>query len=664
MRTDPHEMIAPRAERAAVVGLFFLAAAYFALGCTLTLEWTDEGQIVYPSWRVAQGAVPYRDFGHFYGPSLFFWNGALFRLFGSDLVVIRTSVGLLKAAVVVLVYLLGRRVAPPGFALIGAVLLIAVWGLPWWVFNAPYANHYAMALSLCGLLVFLRLHRRVVLACALAGLCFGAAATFKQTNGLFFFAAFAVFLLCEPYLTGAVEQSPSPPTRRRVGAVRSIRVATPLAALAMFVAYTAPHADLWTFAVLLAPVGTTLVLLARRAWRRPSAGDPFRALIGLAAAACGAALPFAAYVVFYASQGRLRALIFNISELPRLLGWFDPLPTPPLRVLIIVATLLLAYGALGLWRAARRTADGTRGMAALIAAGASLLGVVLLIANVSADRWYSDAFRVIFVVPFVIVAISLVWLTRPTTAFWNPLPDAGGERRRAVALFHLTAVTSLLYLYPAGDFWHLAMIWPAFLPLLAYQLRCAHAVEQRDRGAAWVSRILLTVVVLGLAGPPVFALASTRWTRSDEALTFERASGVSGSPPKFGDAARLVRTLDELDPQRGPLLIIANEQMLYFLSGRVSALDADEFSLYLIEAGLIDAAAGHSLVPEGRIIERLRTMRPRVVDVADSEMSERFRAAYPAVAELLRRSYELEATVGDYRVWRSKEPAAAAGRGG
>ena len=41
-----------------------------------------------------------------------------------------------------------------------------------------------------------------MLACALAGLGCGAAATFKQTNGVFSFVPLALFLLCEPYLFG------------------------------------------------------------------------------------------------------------------------------------------------------------------------------------------------------------------------------------------------------------------------------------------------------------------------------------------------------------------------------------------------------------------------------------------------------------------------------
>src|SRR6185295_5290474 len=84
-------------------------------------------------------------------------------------------------------------------------LFVVVWGAPWWVFNAPYANHYGVTLSLAGILVFLSVSR-FRLGCALAGLCFGAAATFKQTSGVFSFLAFVLFLLFEPHASAPARQ--------------------------------------------------------------------------------------------------------------------------------------------------------------------------------------------------------------------------------------------------------------------------------------------------------------------------------------------------------------------------------------------------------------------------------------------------------------------------
>src|SRR5207247_9965012 len=128
-----------------------VAALYF-LGVALrTIEWTDEGQIVYPSWRVADGAVPYVDFHHLYGPSVFLLNGALLALFGRDLRTIRLSLVVVKAAVAALVYAAARRLAPRPVAFAAAAVLIAAWGVPIWLCNTPYASYYGSALCLASL---------------------------------------------------------------------------------------------------------------------------------------------------------------------------------------------------------------------------------------------------------------------------------------------------------------------------------------------------------------------------------------------------------------------------------------------------------------------------------------------------------------------------------
>src|SRR5207249_791576 len=85
-----------------------LAALYFHGTVMSTIELMDEGQVVYSSWRVAEGEMPYVGFHQLYGPSVFFVNGALLKLFGVDLRVIRLSLVALKALVAVLAYVRTR----------------------------------------------------------------------------------------------------------------------------------------------------------------------------------------------------------------------------------------------------------------------------------------------------------------------------------------------------------------------------------------------------------------------------------------------------------------------------------------------------------------------------------------------------------------------------
>ena len=126
----------------AAIGL--LAACYFAIGIRWALGWPrgwiDSGLVVYESWRVADGALPYRDFDHVYGPSLFYVNAALLRLFGADLAVIVTSVLVLKAILAALVFALARRVATAPVATTVTALLVLVWGSPLWLFTASSSS--------------------------------------------------------------------------------------------------------------------------------------------------------------------------------------------------------------------------------------------------------------------------------------------------------------------------------------------------------------------------------------------------------------------------------------------------------------------------------------------------------------------------------------------
>jgi hypothetical protein len=85
------------------VALWLLAAIWFMPGSLATIEWVDEGHLVYFASRVAEGALPYRDFHHVYGPGTFFLNGTLLRLFGPDLLVVRLALVVVKATLSVAV---------------------------------------------------------------------------------------------------------------------------------------------------------------------------------------------------------------------------------------------------------------------------------------------------------------------------------------------------------------------------------------------------------------------------------------------------------------------------------------------------------------------------------------------------------------------------------
>ncbi|HSP98926.1 MAG TPA: hypothetical protein VL049_17020 [Candidatus Dormibacteraeota bacterium] len=603
-----------------------LAAACFWSSRTLSLEWSDEGHIVYPAWRVSQGAFPYLDFRQLYGPSGFFLNGLLFRWFGSDLAVIRASLVVVKLGVALLVLALAQTVASRPIAYLAAGFTVVLWATPWWIFNAPYPNHYALLLTLAGLYGFLRLERRSALACLWAGLCYGLAATFKQTSGVFAFAALAVFLVSD----GGEAADVDPLEGSRFD--RLVRLAcwgVLLAIGGVVAAYLVPRNSPWNVVVLGAPVAVAIALAAASA-RQLSAPARRRGLVGLAWAGAGLALPPFVYAAYYLGHGLLTALVSNtLTELPRRAQWFDPVPWPA------AGAVVLALGIALLLLAVRR-----RAVLALPAAGCAVAVVLRGLAVQGAEAywgrggWQADAIGVLYVLPFAAVWPSL----------W-----AGRAAPRPVRVLAAYGAFSLLLLYPAGDRWHLLMGLPAFMPLAAYWMdRLVTAPATDRRTIAPVPLAALVAVALLLVSPYVAAQRFARLVAAGAPPGFTRASGIVGAPPKFGDASALVRFLAQQPP--GALLVTCNEQMLYFLAGRPSVLERDEFVFYMVGGGYVDRDAARALAPPLAMVASLEASRSLVVDCPGSAESQRFDATFDEVAQFVDAHYRPLRMIGGYRV--------------
>ncbi len=730
-------LLAPLARtRVVAPALFVVAGLYFLQGITANLELTDEGCIIYPIWRVSEGAIPYRDFRQLYGPSLFFVNAALFRLFGTDLLVIRLSLVVLKALVAVLVYLLARRVARRPFALIAYLLCVAVWGVPWWMLNSPYASHWAIALNLAALLTFLSLSDRPRAAGFAAGLFFGLATTFKQTTGVFGVTSLLVFLACETH-------APSPGVRQTSRNAPTVRLATVLGAAGLFVVYLHTHLDSWSTLMLLAPIAATLLMrtilpLRAGTWSNASLSG----LLPGVFAVIGMALPLLAYGAFYASHGSLAAVADNlVYGLPQRISRFVPLPAwgvrrpewfsledpagPQLRTMLSGLVLVAAFAAVRLWRNAHVTRSQPHGCGYRLAIGVCLLAMAAWFLDLSQTggvaryiedgRWLAEVNRLFFWIPLLLVWGSFASLLQmgdgrmgspnanPTSLreALEPLPQplsdadrgaesqgllppslagkgagglgsecerhqtrpvpgnlatgADGKRQTSHRLLHFHAAVGLLQLYPSADIWHVLMIFPIFLPLLAYELdwaREAHADTPWSFPGGHLPAALCVASFVWLALPYVNALVLSNAQRPPKLPAFSRATGVWDAREKLAEAAALVSYLRRATPPEQPLLVLSSEPALYFLAERVSALDNEEYTLYLIGTKLISEKDARELLDQTRIVARLEAVRPVVVDYAGSPASARFVATLPRVARYIRTHYRLVKAIGGYQVLR------------
>ena len=638
------------------LALFAVALFYFGLGILLPLEWVDEGHLIYPAWRVSEGALPYREFGHLYAPSSFFVHGALFRLIGADLLVVRVWMLVLKSAGALCVYAAARRVAPRIYALAAFAMTLAVWGVPWPPATTPYASYYGLTLSLLGLLVFLSRSRRLRSASLLAGICFGLAATFKQTTGLFACVALALYLLAE------VQPLAATPSRRQLRWADGFRALVLLAVLGVLLVYMAPRNSIWNLVVLLAPSLFLVFRVGVIEWRREvDAPSRVEGAWVLAALAGGSLLPLAAYAVYFQQQGLLTALFFNtVHGLPALMDWWVPVRAPDVSLVLWTG---VAAGAFGVTWASRRAAAGQLphwapraavGLCLLSTAGLGF-GVWRFEDHGNWWFWYRD--DLLFLLPLAVAWIGLWQLFRPGCGLRAAAPRQAEDR--AFGLLGCFAATSLLLLYPAADIWHLLHALPAFFPLMARQLwrfREGATVSSSvspapSRSATWVVAGLVAVVLL----PAARDLWAGRERRPAFTHVFARATGIRGAGEEAPWAARLLLRLESPSLRDRRVFALSGRQMLYFLSGRVSPLEEFEIGVYLLRTGALTDEGVARLFDEERMIDALKRTRPLLLDDFYDDASDRILARLPKVARYVREHYTLVGRIGGFTIFDLKK---------
>jgi hypothetical protein len=201
----------------------------------------------------------------------------------------------------------------------------------------------------------------------------------------------------------------------------------------------------------------------------------------------------------------------------------------------------------------------------------------------------------------------------------------------------------LVTLYPSADLAHAAAMLPAFLPLLARAVNRLQARTPTRRGAAIVALATLAFVV-----PPVRLLADAVADRPADRDGLPRASGIWQRGDRFGEAVRFSRLLEARFPPGTPMLAVPSQQTLYFVLGRPSVLENEEFVFYLASFGLIADADARALANEDAMLDRLRQTRPFAVQYTGDPALDRMRRAFPRLTAFLATHYRPTAAVGGY----------------
>jgi len=137
------------------------------VACFLALSWRrwpdpliDFGREIYTPWRLAEGALLYRDVDNFYGPLSKYFNAALFALFKPGLMVLVSANLVVFGAILALLYFLLRQAWGAGSALFSSAIFITVFGFSQFVvianynYATPYSHEATHGLLICLALAF------------------------------------------------------------------------------------------------------------------------------------------------------------------------------------------------------------------------------------------------------------------------------------------------------------------------------------------------------------------------------------------------------------------------------------------------------------------------------------------------------------------------------
>jgi len=171
--------------RYVVVGL--VSAAYLYPFLRVLWRVGDEGTLVYGAQRVAEGAVPYRDFMEEMGPGTFYWLGLIFKLFGTTWMVTRLLLLITGVATTLVIYWLARRLRP-GIEVLPALLMLAL-AIPLWpAINHHWDSNLFALLSFAAFVSWLDSSRRWQLI--MAGFLAGLTTVFIQQKGALLLLSF------------------------------------------------------------------------------------------------------------------------------------------------------------------------------------------------------------------------------------------------------------------------------------------------------------------------------------------------------------------------------------------------------------------------------------------------------------------------------------------
>jgi hypothetical protein len=650
------EPVLSRADAGIVVALAALSLLWFSLGWSHTLDLRDEGYLLSRSMQVAQGALPHRDFVDVYGPLGLLLSGRALEASDGQIMGVRHAIGVLKCIAVVLAFVLARLLVPRGPAVFAALLSMLFWGRLAANLNTPYPALFTVTLCMASALAVAVGHSRrsrwILLA---AGVLAGLGILFKQSLGIMNVYGLGLALWGMGLLDAPVDADERAGPRSRTGARLAVGLwwIGGVAALAPVAAFLGAGDYLLHFALL----HLTLGVLGWMLLSGPAFAFPLDVLRDrLLPFGLGALAVVLVTALVYASWDSLGRMLHDMFVIPRSYqDYYQPVIAPRASVALLSAGLLLGVQA-GLWWLRNRR------QGALVWAGCGLAAFAggLIALRVGSPKLFSADGLLHAPITFD----SVLAFVTSAAALAVVLPDltrerGGVVRRRAMlALPLLFAQLMLAYqVFPrAGhNLWTIHGMLPPLLVFALYRWADPQGFTAAQRGRAWAASFLVVIVPLWWVSPVAWKLIEPTPRRE---LALPRAEGISLPLDEIRDLGlasveTLVAHLSELEPSDAPLLLLTNEEMIRFSSGRPHVFPKREFHFFLAGWGLIPELMLLELDGEG-MIEQLRA-QPDAIVVSHGDVTfQNIRKAMPRLMAELERTHKVTARFGPYRVLRAR----------
>ena len=637
--------------------LFVLSFAYFGLTLGRTFDLRDEGYLYYGVMKVAAGAVPHRDFVCLYGPGVYTSSALAYRLFGDEIMGVRVLMAAIRAGAVSLAFVLGSRIAPRRFALIGAALAAAYWGKVIWNLNTPYAALYTIPIGMAALLVLLRAMSRDSLRwLAAAGAVAGIGILFKQSLGLvigygLMLAIGASAMLQSTAGRRAATAGASIPRRDSVRAallllwfLGGIAIAAPFAAQMSALDYALHFLPLHGLMVLLG------VHFARFGEGRAALDLALPRLLTFAA---GLATPLVIVALLYASWGALGQLGYEMFVFPGQLKnyYLSVVLPPPLSWGVLLCSVAVACA--GLLLLSRRWV-----LACTVAVPTAALAAFLLH---SIGDWVEIGVHISLSSPVLPACVAYAALAVLAPRL-STIPTAAARQwlEATVAILFFQLMMSF-QIFPRATY-NVTLMLGTLAPITAMLLH--HLTTLARTGPSPVRRWAATAIV---AFVPValsihIVLDNLEKSSVDEAAHTEIARpGASGIrvaegfyiPDEIAAFEWVLDYIDRTSPPDAPVGMLTNEFMLHVLSGHPDLFP--EFTYYLFLFGwdfLPDAYEDR--MPEDVLIARLANTPAPVLLDKDDFASANLHRHYPGLFRYIAEHFQVEYRVGSYRVLRKK----------